>query len=183
MFCKHCGKQLKEGQKFCALCGTAVLSHTSEQVEAATTPKLSKAKKVRRTIKIASVIVIIGIIISLKIVYSIENSTINRINSIQATYESNGNADQAIEQLKETFDDAILKSTKLSIKKNLGYIYSSEVQNDLALTTFKEALVFAPAESYDYYLISGEIALFEKKPEEALIAYNKAYELNPKSFK
>jgi tetratricopeptide (TPR) repeat protein len=52
----------------------------------------------------------------------------------------------------------------------------------LALETFKQALALTSPDSFDYYLIAGEIALLEDKPNSAIIAYNKAYEKNPNDF-
>ena len=70
----------------------------------------------------------------------------------------------------------------MTTRVNLAYVYSSEGKNDLALNTFKEALTFASEGTVDYYLISGEIALLEGKPNSALVAYNKAYEKDPNGF-
>ena len=43
-------------------------------------------------------------------------------------------------------------------------MYSTESKNELALSTFKEAFALTTQDSYDYYLIAGEIALLENKP-------------------
>ncbi|MCK5343059.1 MAG: tetratricopeptide repeat protein, partial [Candidatus Heimdallarchaeota archaeon] len=72
--------------------------------------------------------------------------------------------------------------TKLNTLKNLGYIHSSEGQNEQALQSFKEALTYASEGSFDYFMVSGEIAMIEGKPNAALLSYNKAYDLRPNDF-
>ena len=133
-----------------------------------------------RTIKTIVAVVFVGGLILLKFgwgaINSIDNTAVEKNNSAQESYQAGGDPNQAISQLQQASQDAVTNSTKMTTKVNLAYVYSSEGKNDLALATFKEALPLASEGTLDYYLISGEIALLEGKPNAALIAYNKAYE-------
>jgi len=95
---------------------------------------------------------------------------------------NSGNSSQAISHLQQASEGAITNDTKINTLKNLAYAYSTEGKNDLSLKTFKEALALASNDSFDYYLISGEIGLLERKPDLALSNYNKAYQINPNNF-
>lgn len=139
-----------------------------------------------KIIKTIIAVVFVGGLIILKFgfgaINSIDNTAVDKNNAAQEAYQSGGDPNQAINQLQQASQDAITNSTKMTTKVNLAYVYSSEGKNELALATFKEALPLASEGSMDYYLISGEIALLEGKPNAALIAYNKAYEKNPNDF-
>jgi tetratricopeptide (TPR) repeat protein len=190
MFCKNCGIKSDGTKKFCTNCGTGFTS--SESSNASTTPppvRQPMPKEPWTTGKIIktvlAVIVVGGIIVAkfgLSSINSIDNKAVDKNNSAQESYESGGDPNLAISQLEQASSDAVTRSTKMTTRVNLAYVYSSEGKNDLALSTFKEALTFASEGSVDYYLISGEIALLEGKPNSALVAYNKAYEKDPNSF-
>ncbi|MBU4204980.1 hypothetical protein KKH26_02280 [Patescibacteria group bacterium] len=93
-----------------------------------------------------------------------------------------GDSQSAINQFQQAKQDAVSNENKINTLKNLAYVYIAESQNEQALSTFKEALNLAKANSFDYYLISGEIALLEYKPNSAILSFNKAYELNPNDY-
>lgn len=190
MFCKKCGTESVGTKKFCTNCGSsfsvAHSTETSPPPKPVRPPMPKEAWTAGRIIKTVVAVIFVGGLILLKFgwgaINSIDNTAVEKNNSAQESYQSGGNADQAIGQLKQASQDAVTNSTKLTTKTNLAYVYSSEGKDDLALSTFKEALTFASDESFDYYLISGEIALLEGKPNAALIAYNKAYEKSPNEF-
>lgn len=190
MFCKNCGTKSDSTKKFCTNCGTAFSTTHDNQTNTQTPPKRAPMPKEAwtkgRVIKTVLTVVFVGGLILLKFgwsaINSIDSTAVDKNNSAQESYQSGGNADQAIDQLKQASQDAVTNSTKLTTKTNLAYVYSSEGKDDLALSTFKEALALASDGSFDYYLISGEIALLEGKPNAALIAYNKAYEKGPSEF-
>jgi tetratricopeptide (TPR) repeat protein len=102
-------------------------------------------------------------------------------NDALKVYET-GNAEEAINKMKEAVTSAVSMNDKRNALMNLAYIYASETQDDLALSAFKEALTKSYADSFDRDLITGEIALLENKPEEAESAFNKAYKKDPNSF-
>lgn len=188
MYCKKCGTKSSGTQKFCTSCGNELSNSTAEN---ATTPrpvrKMPKEKwTTARIIKTVIAVVFVGGLILLKFglgaINSIDSTAVNKNNAAQQSYQSGGDPSQAINQLKQASSEAVTESTKMTTKVNLAYVYSSEGKDDLALATFKEALPLASVDSLDYYLISGEIALLEGKPNAALIAYNKAYAKDPNNF-
>jgi tetratricopeptide (TPR) repeat protein len=138
-----------------------------------------------RIIKIALIVLVVGAILGSKIILSainsIDSDAIDKNNNALNAYDS-GNNQEAITQFQQASQDAVSNDTKINTLKNLAYVYSSEGQDDLALSTFQEALALASADSVDYYLISGEIAELESKPNAALIAYNKAYTKDPDDY-
>ena len=189
MFCKNCGTESSGTKKFCTNCGNAFsVAQNSETIAPRPVrppmPKESWTKG--RIIKTIIAVVFVGGLIILKFglgaINSIDSTAVDKNNAAQEAYQSGGDPNQAINQLQQASQDAVTNSTKLTTKVNLAYVYSSEGKNDLALATFKEALPLASEGSLDYYLVSGEIALLEGKPNAALIAYNKAYEKDPNDF-
>ncbi|MFZ2038621.1 MAG: hypothetical protein WAV11_01640 [Minisyncoccia bacterium] len=138
-----------------------------------------------RIIKTIIVVVFIGGFIFLKFglgaINSIDNSAVETNNKALDAYNS-GDSDQAIAQFRQASQDAVTNTNKINSLKNLAYAYSTEGKDDLALSTFQEALALASTDSVDYFLISGEIAELENKPNAALIAYNKAYVKDPSDF-
>ena len=181
MYCKNCGKESIIGKKFCTNCGTAfsidnVHSESTEQPKSTVSNAEKKINK-DSIIKAVVILLIVG-----GIVYSnINSSSIDKNNTALLSFDS-GDSNTAISQFKEASQDAVGNDTKMNILKNLAYVYFSESKDDLSLNTFKEALSLAQEGSFDYYLISGEIALAENKPNSALLSYNKAYQLNPESY-
>lgn len=189
MFCKNCGKEIGGIKKFCTNCG-ATASNTQGANTTTPLPVRSPMPKepwtTGRIIKVVVAVIFVGGLIFLKFglsaINSIDNTAVNKNNSAQESYQSGGDPNQAISQLEQASHDAVTNSTKMTTRLNLAYVYSSEGKNDLALSTFREALTFASEGTVDYYLISGEIALLEGKPNSALVAYNKAYEKDPSGF-
>jgi tetratricopeptide (TPR) repeat protein len=190
MFCRKCGAESHGEIKFCTQCGTLFsVAHNAETISSQKSIHTTAKKepwKIGQVIKTSLIVLFVGGVFLLRfgwgVVTSIDNTAVEKNNNAQKVYQSGGNIDQAINQLKEASEDAVTNATKLNTKINLAYIYSSEGKDDLALNTFKEALVFTNKDSFYYFLISGEIALYEKKPDIALIAFNKAYEMSPNEF-
>jgi len=191
MFCKNCGTKSDGMKKFCTNCGTAFSDATAPAITAAThviRPPLPKERwTTGRVIKTILAVVFVGGLILLKFgwgaISSIDKTAVDKNNAAQESWEAGGDPNQAISQLQQASQDAVTNSTKMTTKINLAYIYSSEGQTDLALAAFREALPLASADSIDYYLISGEIALLEGKPNAALIAYNKGYAKDQNDFR
>jgi tetratricopeptide (TPR) repeat protein len=193
MFCKKCGKESTGNQKFCTGCGAEFSKPAESATQTPPQPSAVKRPPMRkepwtagRIIKAVVAVIFVGGLIFLKFglgaINSIDSTAVDKNNSAQEAYQAGGDPNQAISQLQQASQDAVTNSTKMTTKVNLAYVYSSEGKNDLALATFKEALPLASEGSVDYYLISGEIALLEGKPNSALLAYNKAYEKDPNDF-
>lgn len=178
MFCKNCGKENKEGQKFCTDCGTAFSSAKTNP-----SPNSFSVAKVGRKINTGLIVrILVGVAIVGWIVYAnLDEGAITKNNEGLSSFDS-GDSQTAINQFQQAAQDATSNDTKINTLKNLGYVYATEGQNEQALTTFREALNLAKKDSFDYYLISGEVALLEYKPNAALLSFNKAYELKPTDF-
>lgn len=179
MFCKNCGNKSEGNQKFCTSCGTPFSTSTekSETIFSKSSPPKPKGSTTGKIVGIIVILVVVG----LGIWGSMDDGAIEKNNQAISNFDS-GNSEQAIRQFQQASQEATGSDTKLNTLKNLGYVYSSEGQYDQALQSFREALTYASEGSFDHYLVSGEIALLEGKPNAAQISYNKAYELRPSDF-
>lgn len=179
MFCKKCGKKSEGDQKFCTSCGVpfSTSAEKGEPIFSQSSPPNPKGSPIGKIIGIIVILAIVG----LGIWGSMDDGAIEKNNQAISNFDS-GDSEQAIRQFQQASQEATGSDTKLNTLKNLGYVYSSEGQYTQALQSFKEALTYANAGSFDHYLVSGEIALLEGKPNAAQISYNKAYELSPGDF-
>lgn len=181
MYCKNCGTKSNDGEKFCTSCGNS-FSHRAEpgmKQDIEYFPRKTK-KSFWDPGRIIGIIIVLGLI-TVGAYNSQDKEVIDKNNQALTSFDS-GNSEQAIIGFKEASQNANSNENKLSTLKNLAYVYSTENKNDLALSTFKEAFSLTSPDSFDYYLIAGEIAFLEKKFNSALIAYSKAYEKNPNNF-
>lgn len=180
MFCKQCGNKIENNEEFCTGCGMSSNNHQQkndkEQMKRAS-EKNEEPFDWSKTVKILIGIAIIGWVIYA----NIDQGAIDTNNQGLTSFNS-GDSVQAVQQLKEAVNSAVSSDTKINTLKNLGYAYSSDGQNVLALNSFKEALALAKVDTFDYYLISGEIAMLENKPNSALVNYNKALAIEPNNF-
>lgn len=188
MFCKNCGKEIDGRKKFCTNCGATISTaqDTNTTTPSPVRPPMPKEPwTTGRIIKVVIAVIFVGGLIFLKFglsaINSIDNKAVDKNNDALSAYDS-GNNEQAISQFQQASQDAISNDTKVTTLINLAYVYSTEGKDDLALSTFKEALALTSADSLQYYLISGEIAELENKPNAALLAYNKAYAKNPEDY-
>lgn len=177
MYCNKCGKSNPESGKFCKYCGVK-LSHItkedSEQISVSPTAT-KKSFNFGWIIKIAVAIVVLGFIF-----YGSQNDTAIKTNNDALKNYDSGDGTTAVSQFQQAARDAT-GNTKITALMNLGYVYATDGKKDLALSTFQEALPLTSEGTLEYYLISGEIALLENKPNSALLSYNKAYQINPES--
>jgi tetratricopeptide (TPR) repeat protein len=184
MFCKKCGIEAEEDAMFCHNCGMNFSSIQSNSVPPISVKK-NNSWTIGKIVKLVLTIIVVGGAIFLRfgmgIFNSINNEAVDTNNNGLSAFNS-GNSEQAISQFKKASDDALSNDTKRASLINLAYTYSTENSNDLALKTFREALALADNNSFDYYLVSGEIRLLEKKPDKALLNYDKAYQINPSDF-
>lgn len=182
MFCKNCGKEFGDGQKFCTNCGAASssVSHQEAKTKSVTAFSVGGAGSKINISKIVTVFVAVAII-GWVVYINLDEDAIQKNNEGLTSFDS-GDSQTAINQFQQAAEDAITNDAKIQTLKNLGYVYATEGQNAQALTAFKEALELTKKDTFDYYLISAEIALLEFKPNAALLSFNKAYELNPVDF-
>lgn len=183
MFCKSCGIKSENNQKFCTSCGAPFSGAGEEKKEKprAETPLASSSHESPWSVGRIITVLIILAIVGFGIYGSLDKDSISKNNEGLTSFDS-GDSQTAINQFQQASKDAITNDTKINTLKNLGYVYATEGQNDLALSTFNEAFALASEGTFDYYLISGEIALLEGKPNAAQLSYNKAYQISPNEF-
>jgi len=187
MFCTNCGNKIEGGQRFCTGCGDPVKGTESEfnaQIKQAG-KKIKKPWTAGRVIKYVVVTILVLGLLSIKLIFSaiglVEQDTVSSNDQGLAALDS-GDYESATQHLESAADSAVTSQNKLITLTNLGYVYSSDGKYTQALASFKEALDYTTPNSFDYYLISGEIALLEGNPQKALQNYNKAYDLRPNDF-
>lgn len=181
MFCKNCGTKSNDVQKFCTSCG-GIFSHVVEPEAKPSPEHFSKThqKSSWGAGRIIGILIFVGLI-GLGRYNSQDDKVIEKNNNAITSFDS-GNNEQAINGFQEASKNAVSTENKINSLKNLAYVYSTDGKNDLAISSFKEALALTAQDSFDYYLIAGEIALLENKPNSAQIAYGKAYEKSPSDF-
>jgi len=183
MFCKKCGRESKETQKFCTNCGVQFSNINQEEEQPS---KKNMYKNIHQTKsswsagRIISILVVV-VVIGIGIYYGGDDEAITKNNDGISSLDS-GDTQAAINQFQQANQDVVSTEQKINILKNLAYAYYSEGEDELMLDTLKEALNLTKNNSVDYYLISGEIALLEYKPNSAILSFNKAYELDPTDF-
>ncbi len=182
MYCKNCGTKSDGTKKFCTNCGKELSGPKAAPSQAQSTPNFTKTEfksswSAGRILGILFIVAIVG----WGIYASQDDAVIEKNNNAISNYDS-GNNQQAINQFQEASRDAVSSENKINTLKNLAYVYSGEGQTDQAISTFNEALALTSSDSFDYYLIAGEVAMLQDKPNAALLAYNKAYAKNPNDF-
>lgn len=184
MYCHKCGKQNNENSKFCKHCGVNFdgidTENKSEQIEHSTTPRKVEEKKSSGWGGIYTVVVILALV-GFGAYGSVDKEQIKTNNEALIKFDA-GDSKTAVEQFRKTANEATSNEIKVVALKNLGYVYSTEGQTSQALSAFNEALPLTTKDTFDYYLISGEVALLDGNINDALTNYNNAYRLNPGGF-
>lgn len=176
MSCSACGKPSEPSHNFCKYCGNKITNPA--QLAPPPTPVSSRPKRwpyylVRFTI--------LAVIIGFGVLSSLDDEAVNQNNTAYDSFEA-GNDANAISQFEQAAQSAYSDDTKITALKNAAYVYSSNGELIPAKTKFKEALALTSLGSFDYYLIQGEIAALESKPNVAIINYNKAYSIDSVDF-
>ncbi len=184
MLCKQCGAPLTTESKFCDKCGAAVSSDASA----------SGAQKKAKAYSKGSSNVWIGRIIWIVIILALggwgvyssqDQQAVTTSNSAVDTFNSNDSqsgTQSAIQQFQTALSNATDNSTKLTILKNLAFAYDANNDTTDELSTWQQALQYAPKESSDYYLVSGEIAELQNEPGTASEDLNQANTINPNDY-
>ncbi len=184
MYCNNCGKQNTASSKFCKHCGVnfeEIDNETKpEQIEHHATQLKTEEKKSLNWRKIITTLIILAFV-GFGIYGSVDKKPIATNNEALTNFDS-GDSKNAIEKFRQAADEATTNEVKIEALKNLGYVYSTEGQPSQAINAFKEALPLSTQDTFDYYLISGEIALLEENINYALTNYNNAYRLKPEDF-
>lgn len=111
---------------------------------------------------------------------SLDDEIIAKSNELIDTFNKGGG--DVASQMENLAESASSTKNKVEMYKNAGYTYSSGMDETKAKDSFKKALELVDESSFDYYLISAEIAVLENKARVALYNYEKAYEMNPNDF-
>jgi Tfp pilus assembly protein PilF len=183
MFCINCGQETTETTKFCINCGEPFKQAPEptpiHQAPTATATPSGFFQKINTSNVIK---VLIGLVIVGFIIYSNIDDQVVKTNNDALNSFNTGNSTDAISQLESASQGALTNENKVNTLKNLAYVYSTEGKNDKALTTFKEALTHTKVDSFDYFLILGEVADLEGKPLLAKQHYERAYSMNSSDF-
>lgn len=186
MFCKNCGKEVDGSKKFCTGCGTPLAGSSTQNAQTTTPPPVrppmpSEPWTTKKALKALAGIVVVGIIIFYKIQNAADSTAVDKNNTALSAVDS-GNDTQAISDLQDASSNAATNDTKITTLKNLAYVYETNGKNDQALASFQEALNITSPNSFNYYLISAEIALLQSNPNSAYINFNKALKLEPDNY-
>jgi tetratricopeptide (TPR) repeat protein len=165
MECSKCHSQLPEGSSQCNYCGE----------KGKVVPVAKKGNKIV-TIIIFLVFAGLGIYGSLGDKGRQQNETALDLLDKQSDYAA------AITQLESAVNNTYNKEEKINVLKNLGYAYWMNLDNAKAKAAFNQALALTAADSFDYYLIAGELALLEENPLLAKENYEKAYQKEPDNY-
>jgi tetratricopeptide (TPR) repeat protein len=179
MNCSKCGQKVEDFQKVCNNCGTPVKTVTAAASQNPTNNTTEKSKS-KTGSKIVSGIIAVAFL-GLGAYNSFEQKGIDQNNDALENFYT-GDNQTAIQQLEEAKNQVIGDENKINTLKNLAYIYVTESQIEQAKKTFEEALALCEKDSFDYYLISGEIALLEPNPANAVLNFEKAAVINPDDY-
>lgn len=113
---------------------------------------------------------------------SLDDTIINKSNELIESIE--GGEDVTGGKFEKLAEDSYAGENKVELYKNAGYRYMYSLDGDdyKAKESFKKALALVDEGTFDYYLISAEIAMTENKARTALFNYEKAYEISPSDF-
>jgi tetratricopeptide (TPR) repeat protein len=181
IFCKKCGEKNVSTQKFCTNCSKELAPILQTNTPGSDSPHVNKKEVGTPNAKKIIRVIIIGAIISWSIYSSLDEKSIDQNNAALSSFNS-GDSTQAIEQLKGAVDSAVTNDTKATTLANLGYAYLSDDQIENALSSFKQSLELIKIDTFDFFLISGEIASIEGDRDLAEINYTKAYNIDPNNY-
>jgi tetratricopeptide (TPR) repeat protein len=182
MYCYQCGNKGTAADQFCSVCGGSLKDNgmKDEGIKAVTDAR-GKHRDPEKW-KIAAWVIAACVVLAFFGYSSIDDTSVDINNEGINYYDSTGDSDQAILTFKESAQSATMDDNKVNSYKNLAFVYVTEGEYEKGLAAFEEALSYASDGSFDYFLISAEIALINNKPNAAKLAYEKAYELKPQDF-
>ena len=128
--------------------------------------------------KIIAIVVLIALVFA-GYYFSGDRKAVEQSNE-GADLREEGNVSGSIEALEQALREAESDVVRLFILINLGTTLASEGEETRALDVFERALPLAEVSSYEYHLVSAEIALLKNDPGNSLSHYLKALEKDPK---
>lgn len=156
-----------EGAKVCNYCGQEV--------------KIAKEQNPKKGNPIVSIISLI-IFIAIGAYSAFHEKQIAKNDEAVQMLDSQANYSGAISQLESALKNTFDSEEKMRILKNLGYAYWSDGNLEKAKENFQTAFEMAKKDSYDFYLLTGEISFLENDAKKAEENYLKAYEKMPDDF-
>ncbi len=198
MFCEKCGNRLPENAKFCNKCGTKVsydqpekkvfhgqVQQKEHKEEKVALPEMPSQPQKKFNFKKYSWIFIILFLIGLKGCSYYEdqnNEEAIKINDRIINNLSQYSYADATSQLENALSLAKDDRVKADIYSNLGFINLSEEKGAEALDNFNKALDLYDINTFDYFLMKGEIEYINRDYDKALEYYKKAYNKDPSDF-
>lgn len=176
MKCFKCGAEVPQGNTTCNQCGQSLVAQTKLKTEE-NQPEQPKKKQ-----SVAGIIVAVLVFIGFSAFGYYNNRAVDQNDQALDLMESGSNYEQALTGFEQAYDSVNSKEDKIEILKNWAYAYLSESDNDNAKTKFIEAKSLADQGSFNFNLISGEIALLDNQGQQALDYFNQAYDLAPDDF-
>lgn len=126
--------------------------------------------------------ILFGVVVAAAASKNIEEAVLKKNDNGLQLIEKSSNYGEAAKIFDQAARESNDNENKIEILKNAAYSYVTNDDLSSALTKFKEALGLTQTGTYDYYLISGEIALIEEKPRVALYNFNQALSIHPNEY-
>ena len=173
MYCNECGKELKDGAKFCGYCGTKLEQKIEEEQPKGNISKKQKEKGKKKTIIIISCILLtIALIVGILIYF---NNKEERNINIEESHQDSGNNEDIIMYEWEKFgatETELENLTGAEIDEKYEYILYDKQNRELVYRNGKCTLIYfqmyEEIDKYTYktYKLSSNMMLAEPYREE-----------------
>lgn len=170
MQCKKCNNQILDGQDKCNACGEPVGILQQQEAKA----KSPAGKIIAAVVGLA--------VIGFAIYNVVGNVSVQKNDEALDLLDKSGDYQSAINKFQEAANNAQTNDDKITIGKNLGYAYWMDNKLEESKKAFSDTLPLTEKDSFDYYLISAEIALLNNDATTAEKDYYLAYEKQPNDF-
>lgn len=131
-----------------------------------------------KIVRILAVVLVIGI----GAYYSLDDNLIDQNNEAIEILDKSGNFEEAAMMFEKSAEEAVLIDNKVLFYSNAGYTHSFSEAYDKATENFQKALDLVSVDSFDYFLLTAEIAVLADKVEDAKTNFGKALEIDPSSY-
>lgn len=181
MICNHCGTDLGT-QEYCANCKKYTLKADHDEPINSNPVTLNVKDEEDHSIKSKMIRGVIALaFLGFGYYNTVDNEAIEKNNEALIHFDS-GDSAGAIAEFEKALEMTTTDEGKLNVLKNMAYVYATEGQYVKAVSKFKDALEYTEEDSFDSYLVAGEIALLENNGKAASENYNKAYAMKPDDY-
>jgi tetratricopeptide (TPR) repeat protein len=149
------------------------------------TVKSIMINKIKTRFKIVAIMIVVGIIIFvffnkpiLQFLNDMAEDTADQAVQLYNSGDTTGALNNMLDALEMASDPKI----ELTLLKNIAYIYIEQGSKEDALEYLNKALLLASKDSFDYYLITGEIAWVNGQTDSAYTAYEQAKKLKTDDY-